>query len=123
MSTVTPAVDSHAHVFGGAEFPFSPETLYTPHPSQMGTPAKFRAVLAAHGMTHVLHLRGEHRRRGDERKTHRRPQPDGGIHHSDETQDSTHAVTLGKSTGRAKRGFGPRHSKPRSANPSSSNPR
>ena len=54
MSAITPAVDSHAHVFGGAEFPFSPETLYTPHPSQMGTPAKFRAVLAAHGLTHGL---------------------------------------------------------------------
>ena len=54
MTTITRAVDAHAHVFGGAEFPFSPETLYTPHPSQMGTPAKFRAVLAAHGRTHGL---------------------------------------------------------------------
>ncbi len=54
MTTITRAVDSHAHVFGGAEFPFSPDTLYTPLPSQMGTPAKFRAVLAAHGLTHGL---------------------------------------------------------------------
>ena len=54
MTTTTRAVDAHAHVFGGAEFPFSPETLYTPHPGQMGTPAKFRAVLAAHGRTHAL---------------------------------------------------------------------
>ena len=54
MTTITRAVDSHAHVFGGAEFPLSPDTLYTPHPSQMGTPAKFRAVLAAHGLTHGL---------------------------------------------------------------------
>ena len=54
MTTITRAVDAHAHVFCGAEFPFSPDTLYTPHPSQMGTPAKFRAVLAAHGRTHGL---------------------------------------------------------------------
>ena len=54
MTTNTRAVDAHAHVFGGPEFPFSPETLYIPHPSQMGTPAKFRAVLAAHGRTHAL---------------------------------------------------------------------
>ncbi len=54
MTTITRASDSHAHVFGGAEFPFSPDTPYKPHPSQMGTPAKFRAVLAAHGMTHGL---------------------------------------------------------------------
>ena len=54
MTTTARAVDAHAHVFGGPEFPFSPDTLYTPHPSQMGTPAKFRAVLAAHGFTHGL---------------------------------------------------------------------
>jgi len=54
MTTITRAVDAHAHVFGGPEFPFSPNTLYTPHPSQMGTPEKFHAVLAAHGRTHGL---------------------------------------------------------------------
>ena len=54
MATITRAVDAHAHVFCGPEFKFSPDTLYTPHPSQMGTPAKFRAVLAAHGRTHGL---------------------------------------------------------------------
>ena len=54
MTTITRAVDAHAHVFCGPEFKFSPDTLYTPHPSQMGTPAKFRAVLAAHGRTHGL---------------------------------------------------------------------
>src|SRR4051812_6416027 len=53
MTTITRAVDAHAHVFG-PEFPFSPHTLYHPHPSQMGTPEKFRAVLAAHGRTHGL---------------------------------------------------------------------
>ena len=54
MTTITRAVDAHAHVFGGPEFPFSPHTLYHPHPSQMGTPEKFLAVLAAHGRTHGL---------------------------------------------------------------------
>src|SRR4051812_44605949 len=54
MTTITRAVDAHAHVFGGPEFPFSPHTLYTPEPSQMGTAEKFRAVLAAHGRTHGL---------------------------------------------------------------------
>ena len=54
MTTITRAVDAHAHVFGGPEVPFSPHTLYQPHPSQMGTPEKFRAVLAAHGRTHGL---------------------------------------------------------------------
>ena len=48
------AVDSHAHVFCGKEFPFSPTTLYTPHPSQAGTPEKFLAVLDFHGFTHGL---------------------------------------------------------------------
>jgi predicted TIM-barrel fold metal-dependent hydrolase len=50
----TRAADCHAHVFCGDKFPFSPETLYTPHPSQAGTPAQFRAVLDAHGFTHAL---------------------------------------------------------------------
>jgi predicted TIM-barrel fold metal-dependent hydrolase len=49
-----PAADCHAHVFCGGDYPFTPETLYKPHPSQAGTPAKFRAVLDAHGMTHGL---------------------------------------------------------------------
>jgi len=48
------AVDSHAHVFCDQQYPFSPETLYTPQPAQLGTPAKFRAVLDFHGFTHGL---------------------------------------------------------------------
>ena len=48
------AVDSHAHVFCDKSYPFSPETLYTPHPSQMGTAKQFRAVLDFHGFTHGL---------------------------------------------------------------------
>jgi predicted TIM-barrel fold metal-dependent hydrolase len=49
-----PAADCHAHVFCGGDYPFSPDTVYKPHPSQAGTPAKFRAVLDAHGLTHGL---------------------------------------------------------------------
>lgn len=49
-----PAADCHAHVFCGNGFPYAPDTVYEPHPSQAGTAAKFRAVLDAHGMTHGL---------------------------------------------------------------------
>jgi len=52
--TDTRAADCHAHVFCGEEYPYSPETVYRPHPSQAGTTAKFRAVLDAHGFTHGL---------------------------------------------------------------------
>lgn len=48
------AVDCHAHVFCGDEYPFSPEGGYAPHPSQAGTAARFAAVLDAHGLTHGL---------------------------------------------------------------------
>jgi predicted TIM-barrel fold metal-dependent hydrolase len=54
MTTTPRAVDSHAHVFCGDTYPYSPDTLYKPHPGQAGTAAKFRAVLDAHGMTHGL---------------------------------------------------------------------
>ena len=52
--TPTRAVDSHAHVFCGDDYPFSPATHYKPDPSQAGTAPKFRAVLDAHGLTHGL---------------------------------------------------------------------
>jgi len=52
--TDTRAADCHAHVFCGEEYPYSPETVYRPHPSQAGTAAKFQAVLDAHGFTHGL---------------------------------------------------------------------
>ena len=48
-----PAVDSHAHVFG-ADYPYAPDRLYEPHPTQAGTAAQFAAVLDAHGFTHGL---------------------------------------------------------------------
>ena len=52
--TAARAADCHAHVFCDNQYPFSPDTLYHPHPGQAGTPAKFRAVLDAHGFTHGL---------------------------------------------------------------------
>lgn len=52
--TATRAVDSHAHVFCGDRYPYSPDTHYKPQPSQAGTAAKFLAVLDAHGMSHGL---------------------------------------------------------------------
>ena len=52
--TATRAVDSHAHVFCGDIYPYSPATHYKPDPSQAGTAAKFLAVLDAHGMSHGL---------------------------------------------------------------------
>ncbi len=52
--TAVRAADCHAHVFCGDSYPYAPDTLYEPHPSQAGTAAKFRAVLDAHGITHGL---------------------------------------------------------------------
>jgi predicted TIM-barrel fold metal-dependent hydrolase len=46
-------VDSHAHVFG-TDHPFAPDLVYTPHATQRGTAAQFRAVLDAHGFSHAL---------------------------------------------------------------------
>ena len=54
MPALARAVDAHAHVFGGEEFSFSSDALYTPHKNQMGTAKKFHEVLAAHDMTHGL---------------------------------------------------------------------
>ena len=48
------AADCHAHVFCDEGYPYSPETVYRPHPSQAGTAPQFRAVLDAHGFTHGL---------------------------------------------------------------------
>src|SRR3990170_5263467 len=54
LMTAAGAADCHAHVFCDNAYPFSPDTLYHPHASQAGTPAKFRAVLDAHDFTHGL---------------------------------------------------------------------
>lgn len=48
------AVDAHAHVFCGLDYPLSPQRLYTPHPTEAGTAPQFAAVLDAHGFTHAL---------------------------------------------------------------------
>lgn len=53
VQPISPAVDSHAHVFG-AGYPYDAHRLYEPHPTQAGTAAQFRAVLGAHGFTHAL---------------------------------------------------------------------
>jgi predicted TIM-barrel fold metal-dependent hydrolase len=52
--TAVRAVDSHAHVFCGGNYPYAPNTHYKPDASQAGTAAKFLAVLDAHGMSHGL---------------------------------------------------------------------
>ena len=44
------AVDSHAHVFDTARFPFTNPHGYRPQPNECGTAAEFRTVLAAHGI-------------------------------------------------------------------------
>lgn len=48
------AVDSHAHVFDTARFPFTNPHGYKPQPNECGTTFEFRTVLAAHAMTHGL---------------------------------------------------------------------
>jgi len=52
-TTLHRAADCHAHIFC-KDYPFSANTLYKPDPSQLGTAAKFRSVLDAHGFTHGL---------------------------------------------------------------------
>lgn len=47
------AVDSHAHVFCPGH-PFAADREYTPHPTQLGTPERFAAVLDSHGLTNAL---------------------------------------------------------------------
>jgi len=48
------AVDSHAHVFDTARFPFTNPHGYRPQANECGTAFEFQTVLAAHGMTHGL---------------------------------------------------------------------
>ena len=47
-------VDSHAHVLDPASYPFTNPEGYKPGLNECGTSAEFRAVLAAHGLTHAL---------------------------------------------------------------------
>ena len=53
MNARTLGVDSHAHVFGPT-YPYDPNRLYEPKPTQAGTARQFAAVLDAHGLTHGL---------------------------------------------------------------------
>lgn len=48
------AADCHAHVFGGAAYPFARDAVYVPDASQRGTAKSFLAVLDAHGLSHGL---------------------------------------------------------------------
>ena len=52
--TTACAANCHAHIFCDRSYPYSPDTIYHPHPSQAGTAEKFLAVLDAHGFTHGL---------------------------------------------------------------------
>src|SRR5262245_5594015 len=49
-----PGADCHAHIFGGARYPFAADLVYRPEPSQMGSVSDFLAVLDAHQLTHGL---------------------------------------------------------------------
>lgn len=51
-------VDCHAHVFGHG-YPMSPVSDYRPDPSQIGTVARFLAILDAHGLSHGLVVAAE----------------------------------------------------------------
>ena len=47
-------VDCHVHVFDPQRFPYRSDTIYAPAGQELGTPARLRAVLDAHGVEHAL---------------------------------------------------------------------
>ena len=47
-------VDCHVHVFDPQRFPYRPDTFYAPVGQELGTPARLRTVLDAHGVEHAL---------------------------------------------------------------------
>ena len=47
-------VDCHVHVFDPQRFPYRPDTFYAPAGQELGTPARLRTVLDAHGVQHAL---------------------------------------------------------------------
>jgi predicted TIM-barrel fold metal-dependent hydrolase len=47
-------VDCHVHVFDPQRFPYQPDTFYAPAGQELGTPARLRTVLDAHGVEHAL---------------------------------------------------------------------
>ena len=47
-------VDCHVHVFDPQRFPYRPDSFYAPAGQELGTPARLRTVLDAHGVEHAL---------------------------------------------------------------------
>ena len=47
-------VDCHVHVFDPQRFPYRSDTFYAPAGQELGTPARLRTVLDAHGVEHAL---------------------------------------------------------------------
>src|SRR5690348_6219547 len=48
------AIDCHVHVFDPQRFPYQPDTFHAPAGQELGTPARLRTVLDAHGVEHAL---------------------------------------------------------------------
>ena len=51
---MSPAVDSHCHVFDVERCPYPPDASYRPAPHEAGTSAHLSAVHDAHGISHAL---------------------------------------------------------------------
>jgi predicted TIM-barrel fold metal-dependent hydrolase len=47
-------VDCHVHVFDPQRFPYRSDTFYAPAGQELGTPARLRSALDAHGVEHAL---------------------------------------------------------------------
>lgn len=54
VTTLDCAVDSHAHVYDVARYPFHPTSAFSLLPNEPGTAVAYRSVLEAHGLTHAL---------------------------------------------------------------------
>ena len=54
VTNLARAVDSHAHVYDVARYPFHPTSAFSLLPNEPGTATAYRAVLDAHGLTHAL---------------------------------------------------------------------
>ena len=53
-SSIPGAIDCHAHVFCGADYPYARNPIYEPRPERKGTVGTFLSVLEASGLTHGL---------------------------------------------------------------------
>jgi predicted TIM-barrel fold metal-dependent hydrolase len=47
-------VDCHVHLYDPQRFPYRSDTFYAPSGQELGTPARLRAVLDAHGVEHAV---------------------------------------------------------------------